>query len=40
MKIGKLNINALYTDEMNSCSLIDSITSATKSTDVNCGKNQ
>jgi hypothetical protein len=34
MKIGKLNINALYTGEMNSCSLTD-ITSVTRSTEVN-----
>jgi hypothetical protein len=35
MKIGKLNINALYTDEMNSCCLTDTITSVTRSTEVN-----
>jgi hypothetical protein len=35
MKIGNLNINALYTDEMNSCSLTDTITSVTRSTEVN-----
>lgn len=35
MKIGKLNINALYTGEMKSRSLTDTITSVTRSTEVN-----